>query len=92
VNEQVFVHFTGAYGKRFFRCTDQFREPKKGEWYLSGGIIEAWEAPCDLSTKYWIAEEIQQPPPEFVMLHGMRYRRDDGYHHERINRKHGRTA
>lgn len=31
------------------------RCPKKGEWYLSGSIIEAYRAPNDLSTPYHIA-------------------------------------
>lgn len=25
----------------------EFREPKKGEWYLSGSIVEAYRAPND---------------------------------------------
>ena len=31
------------------------RCPKKGEWYLSGAIIEAYRAPNDLSTPFHIA-------------------------------------
>jgi hypothetical protein len=31
------------------------RPPKKGEWYLSGAILEAWRAPNDLTTAYQIA-------------------------------------
>ena len=34
--------------------TNQFREPMKGEWYLSGAIPEAYRAINDLSTKYRI--------------------------------------
>lgn len=29
--------------------TGEFRAPKKGEWYLSGGPVEAYKAPNDLS-------------------------------------------
>jgi hypothetical protein len=38
-----------------FKASGEFREPKKGEWYLSGAIVEAYRSPNDLSTKYWIA-------------------------------------
>ena len=38
-----------AVNSREFRC------PKKGEWYLSGGIPGAYKALNDLNTKYWIA-------------------------------------
>jgi hypothetical protein len=32
------------------------RKPKKGEWFISGAIPEAYQAPNDLNTKYYIAE------------------------------------
>jgi hypothetical protein len=35
------------------------RCPKKGEWYLSGSIIEAYRAPNDLSTPYHIARLVK---------------------------------
>lgn len=35
------------------------RAPRKGEWYLSGAIIEAYEAPNDLTTDYRIARLVQ---------------------------------
>ena len=44
-----------GYGVRAVK-TDQFREPKKGEWYLSGAIPEAYRAPNDLGAKYHIAK------------------------------------
>jgi len=31
------------------------RQPKKGEWYLSGAIIEAYQAKNDLSSVFHIA-------------------------------------
>lgn len=34
--------------------TGEFRNPKKGEWYLSGAIPEAYKAPNDLSSPYHI--------------------------------------
>jgi len=33
-----------------------FREPKKGEWYLSGATVKPYQAPNDLSGKYWVVE------------------------------------
>ena len=36
--------------------TARYREPKQGEWFISGAIPEAYQAPNDLSTKYQIAE------------------------------------
>lgn len=32
------------------------RPPKKGEWYLSGAPIDAYQAKSDLDTPYHIAE------------------------------------
>ena len=50
--------FSGGYRQRFV-CTGEFRPPLKGEWFLSGAIVAAYQAPNDLSTKYWIAKEIK---------------------------------
>lgn len=36
--------------------TGEFRPPKKGEWYLSGAIVEAYKAPNDLDTPRHIAK------------------------------------
>lgn len=41
-----------------FKRTKEFRAPKKGEWYLSGAIAEAYRAPNDLSSPYWIATRV----------------------------------
>lgn len=35
--------------------TGEFREPRKGEWFLSGSYIEAYRAENDLPTAYHIA-------------------------------------
>ncbi len=42
-----------------FKATGEFRPPKRGEYYLSGAIIEAYRVANDLSTPYWIAKEVQ---------------------------------
>ena len=36
--------------------TGEFRNPKKGEWYLSGCPIDAYLAPNDHSSPYHIAK------------------------------------
>ena len=36
--------------------TGEKREPKAGEWYLSGAIIEAYRAPADLASRYRICK------------------------------------
>jgi|WetSurMetagenome_2_1015567.scaffolds.fasta_scaffold158528_5 hypothetical protein len=46
------VGISWSFSKTRFQATGEFREPLKGEYYLSGAIIEAWPAPNDLSTKY----------------------------------------
>lgn len=43
-----------APGMTFVR-TGEHRPPKKGEWFLSGAIVEAYQAPNDLSAPYWLA-------------------------------------
>ena len=35
------------------------REPRKGEWFLSGAIIEAYQAKNDLGSKYRIAKLVR---------------------------------
>lgn len=32
-----------------------YREPKKGEWFLSGAKVTAYKAPNNLGTKYLVA-------------------------------------
>lgn len=48
---------TGGLDRRTTRFvySGERRNPKRGEWYLSGSFIEAWLAPNDLSTEYHIA-------------------------------------
>lgn len=45
-------------GKKY-RCTGEFRAPKKGEFYLSGAIITAYQAPNDFTSCYWIAKPVE---------------------------------
>lgn len=41
--------------------TKDVRAPKKGEWYISGAIPEAYRAPNDLSTEFRIAKIVYPP-------------------------------
>lgn len=43
----------------------EFREPKAGEWYLSGAKIEAYKTKNDLSTKYHIAKLVRVERVEY---------------------------
>jgi len=52
-------YFPGEQLKTRFKATGEFRPPKKGEFYLSGAIIEAYRAPNDLSQAYWIAVPVK---------------------------------
>ena len=37
-----------------------FRPPRRGEYYLSGAIVEAWRAPNDLTTAYHVVEPLRE--------------------------------
>ena len=37
-------------------ATGEKRSPNKGEWYLSGSIVEAYKATNDLTTSFQIAK------------------------------------
>lgn len=39
--------------------TGDHRRPKRGEWYLSGAIVEAYQAPNDLTTTQHIARLVR---------------------------------
>jgi hypothetical protein len=41
-----------------YELIGEFREPRAGEWYLSGAIPQAWRAPNALNTKYHILRPI----------------------------------
>lgn len=46
------VHFQDI-GMCFYE-SGEFRAPVKGEFYLSGAIVQAWRAPNDLRAEYRI--------------------------------------
>lgn len=39
--------------------TGEYRNPLKGEYFLSGSVVTAYLAPNDLSTPYWIAKPVE---------------------------------
>lgn len=41
------------------QSTGEFRKPKEGEWYLSGAIVEAYQAKNDLNTNFHIAKIVR---------------------------------
>lgn len=62
----------GAADWRHYRArwTGAIREPKAGEWYLSGAIITAYRAPNDLGTKYHIAKIVKVKVVTMVVEEG----------------------
>lgn len=48
----------GQYAHVRIEATGDFRTPKKGEWFLSGAIVEGYYAPNDLSTAYNIGRPV----------------------------------
>jgi uncharacterized membrane-anchored protein len=49
----------GRHPKVRARATGAFRAPRQGEWFLSGAIVEAYQAMEDLSTRFYIAELVE---------------------------------
>lgn len=49
-----------------------FRTPKQGEFYLSGAIVEAWQAPTDLSIAYNIVRPTHHAEPVYEYKRGAR--------------------
>jgi len=66
----------GIAGPRYFEMTGEFRAPKRGEYFISGAVPEAYYAPNDLTTPYQIARPATTPPREIV-VDGFRYRRGE---------------
>lgn len=56
------VNFEGI-GPSYFKVIAK-RKPRKGEFYLSGAIPEAFLACNDLLSDYWIAEQIGSVLPQ----------------------------
>lgn len=48
---------SGLFAARHFYRVIGKRAPKKGEFYLSGAIVEAYEAPNDLTDEYIVVEK-----------------------------------
>lgn len=51
--EQRYGNLGGGQSVRAAK-TQAFREPRKGEWYLSGALATAYRAPTDLEIGYRI--------------------------------------
>ncbi len=51
--------YPGPKTQRHAVKAGEFRPPRKGEWYLSGAIVEAYLAPNDLSTPHVIARIVE---------------------------------
>lgn len=62
--------FKRAFGKRHVRAvpTGEKRKPKKGEWYLSGAIVEAYLAPADLNHPFHICKIHFAHKPEPIWI------------------------
>lgn len=56
----------GRHHGRLFIRSGEFRAPRKGEFYLSGAIPLAWEAPNDLGTAYHILREVKRGPAPLI--------------------------
>jgi hypothetical protein len=52
--ESAYTH-TFLYEGYWVLTTGEFREPKKGDWFISGAIPEGYQAMNDLPQKYDIA-------------------------------------
>lgn len=65
----------------FAKPTGEKRCPKKGEWYLSGAITEAYQAKNDLTGEYYIARIEKRQPCENTSSH------DDKFKKKQLNSK-----
>ena len=45
-----------------------FKPPRKGDWYLSGASVSAWQAPNDLDTPYLIIKLTDELVPRTVWV------------------------
>ncbi len=48
-----------AKDKLMAKAIGEYRNPCKGEYYLSGAIVTAYLAPNDLGSPYWIAKPVK---------------------------------
>jgi len=68
----------GYTGERFlYEASGEYRAPRKGEYYLSGSVIEAYRAPNNLTLEFWIAVPAKPKPLEVCSL--CRRDWDDGH-------------
>ena len=44
------------------QATGEFRCPRKGEWFLSGAIVQGYHAGNDIPSPYYIAKLVRQEP------------------------------
>ena len=51
---------------RFFYCAIDFRNPKKGEYFVSGAIPEIYQAPSDMSLSYLIVHLKSKAVPKTI--------------------------
>ena len=49
--------------------SDEFREPKKDEWFISGAIPCAYHAKHDMTRKHWIAKFVIRKTKEVFTIH-----------------------
>lgn len=54
------IIFEGLKGLREYEPLG-FRYPKRGEYYLSGAIPQAWLAPNDLTMMFHVVKPLPQP-------------------------------
>lgn len=45
----------------------QFRPPRKGEWFLSGAVVEAYKAELNLTASYHIARLVKVEMKEVIV-------------------------
>lgn len=62
------IHFEGI-GLCFFERV-RYGTPKKGEFYLSGAIVEAWRAPAGLHADYFIVKPTFRAKQRTVFVKG----------------------
>jgi hypothetical protein len=52
--------FSGQGKDVRYIATGEFRNPRKGDWFLSGAIVQAYKAFADMTSPYWIAERDEE--------------------------------
>ncbi len=57
----------GKYRDCRARATGEYRKPRKGEWFLSGAIVEGYQAVSDMASAYYIAELVEIKTVEKVV-------------------------